>query len=214
MNNREAHQAVDSALKFKERVSIALQAYGTQEVYFELDTLSGATGLTRAQVYNTLYRMAMTGALEIIVEEVGNGHSKKVVGVKLIKLEAASTILEDVPARSNVQNHIPKSTKKAELKIHELAPTIMSYMEKKLVIDKVRVEVAEVGLNPDDVVNFEVSNVCEEGILLLDAWATLQKSYNDLAIRSEAMARENNLLKGYKQPMPEITSRERETVLA
>ena len=100
-----------------------------------------------------------------------------------------------------------------------MIPTIIGYMNQKVVIDKIRADVSAAGMDPDMVVNFEIQPICEEGILLLNEWVSAQRAYNDMAVKCEALERENNTLRGLKQPLPSISgdsraSAVRETVHA
>jgi hypothetical protein len=68
---------VNSHLSVRERVSIALQTYGTQTIICTLDDLIGATGLEGQRIYQALYGMQRAGRLEILTEPIHDTGRRK-----------------------------------------------------------------------------------------------------------------------------------------
>ena len=189
-----AKSVVNGSLSIRERVSIALQAYGTQTIICTIDDLVGATGLNGQSIYQALYGMQNAKRLEILTEPVGDSGRRKVSGVKLLKVESASSILEKVPQRMPVNN---KVIRREETRIKDTVPHIMEYMDKKIVIERVKKELSNVHIDPNQLV-FETDHYAEEGILLLNEWVEMKKKNTDYLIQIETLTRELNTLKGSK----------------
>jgi hypothetical protein len=193
-----AKGAVNSNLSNRERVSLALQTYGTQTIRCTIDDLVGKTGLTPMQVYQSLYGMQSSGRLEILTEDRPNSNRKRIVGVVLKRIEAASTILERVPHRVSESNGTKRVTKKSDIRIKDSIPMLVAYMDAKIVVDKCREQLAEAGLNPDQL-HFDANPFAEEGIMILQEWIDINKTNAELLIKLETLQREVEVLSGGKK---------------
>jgi hypothetical protein len=73
-------------------------------------------------------------------------------------------------------------------------------MDKKIIIAKVRKELSDAGMDPEQV-SFSVDPYAEEAMYLLNEWVEVQKMYSNLLITHQAMEIELNTLKGDRQPI-------------
>jgi hypothetical protein len=204
MNNADTvatKSMVNANLSLRERVSIALQSYGTQEIRCSIDDLVGKTGITKGQsIYQVLYRMERQGRLEILTENIPGTNRQKFAGVFLKKLEDAADILERVPERINGSKN--KVVRREEIRVKEVVPTLLSYMEKKIVIENIRKQLVDAQLDPDQI-HFDTDQYAEEGILLLNEWVSINKAYAQMLVEIETLRRENEVLRGSKIVVPD-----------
>lgn len=163
---RFARRALDSNLKIKDRVSIAIQSYGSSEPRFSVDDLIGKTRLSGTQIYSALHSLEDNGEIEIVTERISKGAGKRITGVKLKKLPSIEAINE--AARVKASPMIEKIVVKRRTPLPPLdTPLLEAYQKKKVAVDTARDLLAEAGV--DSVIEFATEPVAEESIALLHA---------------------------------------------
>lgn len=202
--DRTAKKIVNNNLSQIERVTIALQSFGTQEVSFTVDDLAAMCGMEASATYQVLYRLQSQKKIEIVTIPIGDTGRRKVAGAKLLRLESATDILNRVPKRveRNGTDNLPKVKKERE-GVRGSIPLVVQYMEQKIAVDRVQEQLQSVGLNTYE---FEVNPYAEEGVYLLNEWIKLHKEYLSQSALVETLQREIRVLKGIKQAVPDMPS--------
>lgn len=179
----------------QDKVRAALLAYGQKEINITIDDLIGKTGLTYPQIYQTLYRLQQMGELEILRDQEPNGRYK-VSGVKLHKSESPDTIKERVTERE-----VAAKSNKDLSKVAINVPHTLEYIRQKIAIEKARDELSRAGIDPTDVINFDVSFLGEEAVILLSKVQELIEENRKLSNDLEAERRNVKHLKAQVSPV-------------
>lgn len=196
-------KAVDERMSILDRVRVGLQAYGTQEIHFDLDDFAASIRLSRSSVYQALHRIDGK-ELELLKEPFhGSDKREKISGVRLLKMQAATDILEQAAQRPAPV--IRPTVMRTSNGMNTHIPNLMTYIKKKSMLDKIKNDLIELGYDPNSALNLPIENdLAEEGVYVYEKWQQTQALVNELQQQIELLNREKNILAGNKNPVIEV----------
>ena len=185
--------AANRQMSYVDRVRVALQKSGEQEVHFNLADFATSIDMDTSNLYRSLYQLARRKELEFLHRPSDIGGKPRIAGVKLIKLESADHVL-----RRSIEK--PVNTDRVVRKIMNMAPdqypNLTEYRHKKEAVDRIRMELHEAGFDPDQVLQLPAENIiAEEGVNALNELLDAYRKIAELEIKC-------NLLERTKTPEP------------
>lgn len=180
---------IESSLTVQDKIRLHLESYGAKEIPVTIEDIANRVGLPRNSVYQGLHRLAQYN--EIVLQKEASGIGKeRIIGIKLIRLQPSGRTYRRAAARSNSRSRpvigqldfgtFSPDALAASIKDEVPAlPKIVEYLEKKLAIEEMKATAAAAGLD-ESVIQFELDEIAEEGVLLLKLYTDLRNKYNDL----------------------------------
>lgn len=194
----------DSAMTLQDKIRLRLGEYGQKHVPLTPSDLAAELRTEPYSVYQALYRLKSLGEIEIEKDDL----DKKIVGVKIIKLEPSNRTYQRTADRAKAA-----ISKNKEIPIKDTKMVaLQNYLNQKLAVMDMQKKAEEAGLNPEDTVKFEPNPYAEEGILLLqlmtDAFKEIKECKDKIKMLEFDLEAERRNVQYLKESKRENTRRE------
>jgi hypothetical protein len=131
--------------------------------------------LTYAQAYQGVKRLENSGEISLEKEDLPNGR-EKITGITLHRLEPSGRTYRRAAERAK---KVITDKKLPTIEADATFPELLEYLNKKLTIEELREHALNGGLDPS-IISFEVSEIAEEALLLLQKVSDLTKDIETL----------------------------------